>query len=100
MTDMAISKMETTTQKGTTMETTTQKGTTMTDIDQTNIYSYHGPSFMLDFEKYLFDHGITVDEIELMNGMIGIWLAGSQKPVMVMQDAQWADVVSKLATHV
>ena len=68
----------------------------MTDIDQINIYSYRGNSFMLDFEKYLRDHGITVDEIELMNGMIGIWLTGSRKPVMVPQCAQWGDVVRKL----
>jgi hypothetical protein len=65
-------------------------------IDQTNIYSYRGNSFMLDFEKYLRDHGITVDETELMNGMIGIWLTGSRKPVMVPQHAQWGDVVRKL----
>ena len=68
----------------------------MADIDQTNIYSYRGNNFMLDFEKYLRDHGITVDEIELMNGMIGIWLTGSRKPVMVPQCAQWGDVVGKL----
>ena len=72
----------------------------MADIDQINIYSYRGNSFMLDFEKYLRDRSITVDEIELMNGMIGIWLTGSQKPVMVPQDARWADVVRKLAPHV
>ena len=68
----------------------------MTDNDQTNIYSYRGNSFMLDFEIYLFNHGITVDEIELMNGMIGIWLTGSRKPVMVPQCARWVDVVRKL----
>ena len=72
----------------------------MADIDQTNIYSYRGNNFMLDFEKYLRDHGITVDEIELMNGMIGIWLTGSRKPVMVPQCAQWGDVVGKLVNHV
>jgi len=69
-------------------------------IDQTNIYSYRGNSFMLDFEKYLRDRSITVDEIELMNGMIGIWLTGNRKPVMVPQHAQWGDVVRKLAAHV
>lgn len=71
----------------------------MADIDETNIYSYRGNSFMLDFEKYLRDHGITVDEIELMNGMIGIWPSGSRKPVMVPQYARWGDVVGKLVKH-
>lgn len=68
----------------------------MADIDETNIYSYRGNSFMTDFTEYLQDHGITVDEIELMNGMIGIWPSGSQKPVMVPQCARWGDVVGKL----
>ena len=38
----------------------------MADIDQTNIYSYRGNSFMLDFEKYLFDHDGNIYEDPLV----------------------------------
>ena len=68
----------------------------MADIDQTNIYSYCGNNFMLDFKKYLHDHGITIDEIELMNGTIAIWLPNEKNPIKFPQYAQWLDIASKL----
>ena len=68
--------------------------------DQINIYTYKGRSYMTDFTEYLQEHDITIDGLELMNGMIAIWLSGSRKPVMVPQHARWADVVGKLVNHV
>lgn len=49
------------------------------------------------FENYLYDRGITVDEIEFMNGMISIWPSDTIKPVMVPQHARWSDAARKLA---
>jgi len=64
------------------------------DVDPT----YYALDKLIDAE--IARQSVTVDEIELMNGMIGIWLTGSRKPVMVPQCAQWGDVVRKLANKV
>ena len=71
----------------------------MADIDPTTFTHIAETASCWTLKKYLRDHGITVDEVELMNGMIGIWLTGSRKPVMVPQHARWGDVVRKLVAH-
>ena len=69
----------------------------MDDDGIVNIFTYRGSSYMLDFEKYLSEKGVRVEEIELINGMIGVITERSEKPVMFMQTTTWHDIAEVLA---
>ena len=64
--------------------------------DQINIYTYKGRSYMTDFTEYLQEHDITIAGLELMNGMIAIWLPNEKNPIKFPQYARWLDIASKL----